>query len=183
MNENEMLMCLIALIIGYFTAKIIKGNGFTVGGKYSCSGTTCKQDDNGEYDSVDCDDACNLSTKYTCDGSECKLDVNGEHNDNKCGGECSTNYSCSGTKCVEDDDGDYDSDDCDDECAYSCSGTECVKDSKGDYGDDECDDECSPWYTKWWGILLIILAVIFVPLLLYGIGSALSTTRPPPPIQ
>ena len=83
-----MLYCLIALIIGYLVAKEMSINGFTIGGKYSCSGIECIVDEDGTYDNDDCDDECKAVTKY----------------------------SCSGTKCIEDVGGEYDNDDCDDKC-------------------------------------------------------------------
>ena len=36
MNENEMLMCLIAFILGYLVARMIRGNGFSIGGNPPC---------------------------------------------------------------------------------------------------------------------------------------------------
>ena len=58
MKQNEMLFCLIALIIGYLAAKVISGNGFTIGGTYSCSGVDCIEDETGAYDDNDCDNKC-----------------------------------------------------------------------------------------------------------------------------
>ena len=136
MDDNEILLCLIALIIGYLAAKVISGNGFTIGGQYSCSDTECIENEDGEYDNDDCDGRCLLDP----------------------------NYSCSGTKCIEDEGGEYDNDDCDDKCVpitYSCSGTECIVKSNGDYTDDECDDECNPWYKKYWWVFLII-GIVFI---------------------
>jgi len=64
MKQNEMLYCLIALMIGYLAAKVISrtkvmsANGFTIGGKYSCSGTNCIEDKTGTYDGNDCNKKC-----------------------------------------------------------------------------------------------------------------------------
>ena len=272
MDDNKILMCLIALILGYLLSKHMGGNGFTIGGEencnqcphgtqlwnkgdtrqpnveqqigngwrgylcwnksnpdypdglcvgdclpglyepgstelenypskkpeckycelptdcpsppgdqnYSCSGTECIEDDDGDYDNDDCDGRCLLDQNYSCSGTKCIEDEGGEYDNDDCDDKCKavTKYSCSGIKCIVDSTGKYTDVKCDNECAYSCSGTECVKDSTGDYGDDECDDKCSHWWTKWWGILLIILAVIFGLLSFYGLARALSPTPP-----
>ena len=55
---NEILCCFIALMIGYLAAKVMSVNGFTIGGKYSCSGTGCIEDETGAYDDNDCNEKC-----------------------------------------------------------------------------------------------------------------------------
>jgi len=143
MIQNEMLYCLIALIIGYLVAKEMSINGFTIGGKYSCSGIECIVDEDGTYDNDDCDDECKAVTKY----------------------------SCSGTKCIEDVGGEYDNDDCDDKCKavtkYSCSGTKCIEDVGGEYDNDDCDDKCPSWLSKYWWIFLIIGIVVVLIVVLF----------------
>ena len=59
MKQNEILYCLIALISGYLAGKVISGNGFAIGGKYSCSDTKCIEDEEGVYDENDCKNECN----------------------------------------------------------------------------------------------------------------------------
>ena len=39
MNKNEMLMCLIAFILGYLVSRMIRGNGFTVKSVVKCDPT------------------------------------------------------------------------------------------------------------------------------------------------
>jgi hypothetical protein len=139
--------------------------------KYSCSGTKCIEDENGDYDNDDCDNKCSPPAKnYSCSGTKCIEDEGGEYDTDKCDNKCKpvTKYSCSGTKCIEDENGKYEDDDCNDECSppakkYSCSGTKCIVKLNGKYNTNKCDNKCKEWYELYWWVFLIIgIVVIFI---------------------
>jgi len=212
MKQNEMLYCLIALILGYLVHIMTKGNGFTIGGKQALKcpeGTQLYNESiirvTEEYGDEYGDGWTNSTPPRVFSPFPekwCRSINNQDYPDGLCVGDClpglyppgspeledyklklpqckycfnpivesppsDSNYSCSGTKCIEDENGEYDNDDCDDKCSppvikYSCSGTECIVKSNGDYTDDECDNYCGPWYTKWWVILIAVILAILV---------------------
>lgn len=85
---------------------------------YSCSGNTCIEDENGQYDHPSCYGNCNGGggQMYSCVEGSCVPDNNGQYNNNNCNGNCNvlppTLYSCSGQQCIEDENGQYDNSNC-----------------------------------------------------------------------
>lgn len=57
---------------------------------YSCSGNTCVEDENGQYDHPSCYGNCNQlpPTMYSCSGQQCIEDENGEYNNSNCEWAC-----------------------------------------------------------------------------------------------
>lgn len=118
---------------------------------YSCSGNTCVEDENGQYDHPSCYGNCNGGggQMYSCVEGNCVPDNNGQYNNNSCNGNCNgggqqTMYSCSGGTCVEDANGIYNDSNCYSNCiaTYSCDGNTCIEDINGTYYTTNCDYAC-----------------------------------------
>lgn len=117
---------------------------------YSCSGNTCVEDENGQYDHPSCYGNCGGGPQqmYSCSGEFCIPDENGQYNSNNCYGNCNqlppTMYSCSGAVCIEDENGEYNNSNCNYQCIakYSCNGNTCIEDIDGIYLNDYCDWAC-----------------------------------------
>jgi hypothetical protein len=128
-----------------------------LGKKYSCQGSNCVEDPQGQYTDPSCNNKCSTppGKKYSCQGSNCVEDPQGQYTDPSCNNKCSAppppgkKYSCQGSNCIENPQGQYTTPNCDNKCGtpppgkkYSCQGSNCIENPQGQYTDPSCNNKC-----------------------------------------